>query len=144
MNQSGNYFFYFYEAKFRLELIYLIGFLRPIEVSIATASIHCWIQCFYLSHRLSGLDSASSFQCVSLLKKLAQEGRTIICVIHQPSSSILDMIDQLYLLAEGQCIYQGPIMDVTHFIFQATGLRCPSYHSSVSYNKRSQYENEMM
>ncbi|KAB0389913.1 hypothetical protein E2I00_008588, partial [Balaenoptera physalus] len=32
----------------------------------------------------SGLDSASCFQVVSLMKSLAQGGRTIICTIHQP------------------------------------------------------------
>lgn len=89
-------------------------------------------QVMFLDEPLSGLDSASSFQCASLMKSLAREGRTIICVIHQPNSSILDMIDQLYLIAEGQCIYQGPTMDVSHFIFQTTGLTHPSYHSSVS------------
>ena len=85
-------------------------------------------------HFCSGLDSVSCFQCVSHLKRLAQQGRMIICVIHQPSSSLLEMFDQLYFLAEGQCIYQGPTLDVTHFIYQATGLTCPIYHSSVCTN----------
>ena len=66
------------------------------------------------------------------MKKLAREGRTIICVIHQPSSSIFEMFDHLYLLAKGQCIYQGSIVDVIRNISATIGVECPSYHSPVS------------
>jgi ABC-type multidrug transport system ATPase subunit len=65
------------------------------------------------------------------MQRLARGGRTIICVIHQPSSSIFEMFDQLYLLAKGECIYQGPTTNVINFIYQATGIKCPSYHSPV-------------
>ena len=81
----------------------------------------------------SGLDSTSCIQCVSLMKNLARGGRTIICVIHQPSSSIFEMFDQLYLLAKGQCVYQGPTNGVIRFISKASNITCPSYHSPVSW-----------
>ncbi len=54
----------------------------------------------------SGLDSSSCAQCISLLKQLASEGRTIICTIHQPSARIFEMFDKLFLLGEGKNIYQ--------------------------------------
>uniref|UniRef100_A0A803XR62 ATP binding cassette subfamily G member 4 n=1 Tax=Meleagris gallopavo TaxID=9103 RepID=A0A803XR62_MELGA len=42
----------------------------------------------------SGLDSASCFQVVSLMRSLAQGGRTIICTIHQPSAKLFEMFDK--------------------------------------------------
>ena len=57
----------------------------------------------------------------------------MICVIHQPSSSIFEMFDRLYLLAEGKCIYQGLTSDLVTFFSSSINLICPSHHNPADF-----------
>lgn len=82
----------------------------------------------FLDEPTTGLDSSSSTQCIQLLKKLAQEGKTIICTIHTPSASLFELFDHIYALAEGCCIYQGSSQKLVPFLAEMD-LKCPEIYS---------------
>lgn len=82
----------------------------------------------------SGLDSSSTRQLVTVLQELAREGRTVICTIHQPSATILEMFDHLYAMAEGQCVYQGAVKGLLPYLEGCSPpLKCPPYHNPADY-----------
>ncbi|KAJ5156010.1 hypothetical protein N7492_008813 [Penicillium capsulatum] len=64
----------------------------------------------------TGLDATSAFQIVRTLKRLAQDGRTVIVSIHAPRSEIWSLFDNVILLARGSALYSGPVSEsLSHF-----------------------------
>lgn len=82
----------------------------------------------FLDEPTTGLDSSSSTQCIKVLKKLALEGKTIICTIHTPSALLFEMFDHVCTLADGSCIYQGASSNVVPFLAELD-LQCPANFS---------------
>ena len=62
----------------------------------------------FLDEPTSGLDSASAFFVIQTLRNIARDGRTVISSIHQPSSEVFALFDDLFLLSGGQTSYFGP------------------------------------
>ncbi|KAH8378019.1 hypothetical protein KR093_008498, partial [Drosophila rubida] len=86
----------------------------------------------FLDEPTTGLDSSSSFDTIQLLRSLANEGRTIVCTIHQPSTNIYNLFNLIYVLSSGQCTYQGTPQNTVTFL-KTIGLECPAYHNPADF-----------
>uniref|UniRef100_A0A1Q3FN52 Putative the eye pigment transporter n=1 Tax=Culex tarsalis TaxID=7177 RepID=A0A1Q3FN52_CULTA len=86
----------------------------------------------FLDEPTTGLDSSSSLYTIKLLQRLAREGRTIVCTIHQPSATVFEMFDHVYALADGHCVYQGSALNTVPYL-HSVGLQCPQYHNAADY-----------
>ncbi|MCD7471913.1 hypothetical protein HAX54_012709 [Datura stramonium] len=79
----------------------------------------------FLDEPTSGLDSAASYHVMNRIIKIAQEDmRTIVASIHQPSSEVFELFDNLCLLSYGKTIYFGSSSKANEF-FAANGFPCP-------------------
>ncbi|KAJ0714396.1 putative ABC-type xenobiotic transporter [Helianthus annuus] len=78
----------------------------------------------FLDEPTSGLDSASAFFVAHALKSVARDGRTVISSIHQPSSEVFALFDDLFLLSGGETVYFGETKEAIEF-FAESGFPCP-------------------
>ncbi|XP_059665330.1 ABC transporter G family member 15-like isoform X2 [Cornus florida] len=94
------------------------------RLSIALEILTC-PRLLFLDEPTSGLDSAAAFFVIHTLKNLARDGRTVISSIHQPSSEVFALFDDLFLLSGGETVYFGKANKAVKF-FSEAGFPCPS------------------
>jgi ABC-type multidrug transport system ATPase subunit len=85
-----------------------------------------------LDEPTSGLDSYQATQLTGFLRKLADSGKTIIAVIHQPSQQVFSMFDDLVLVSEGHMMYYGEIEKVRSYL-QSLGYPCTKDTGTAEY-----------
>jgi ABC-type multidrug transport system ATPase subunit/uncharacterized tellurite resistance protein B-like protein len=71
----------------------------------------------FLDEPTSGLSSRDSENLMDLLRDLTLKGKLIFTVIHQPSSEIFKMFDNVIILDQGGCMayYGNPVDSVIYF-----------------------------
>ncbi|XGW29054.1 hypothetical protein V3C99_008672 [Haemonchus contortus] len=72
----------------------------------------------------TGLDSFMAEHVVVVLSKLARNGRTVVCTIHQPASQLFLMFDRVMFLAGGRTAFFGTPRECIEF-FEQCGHPCP-------------------
>lgn len=81
----------------------------------------------------TGLDSYNAQKLVETLQELAAKRNTaILCTIHQPSSALFAMFDQVLLLSEGRMAFFGDPDDAIEF-FGEQGYKCPVNYNPAEY-----------
>jgi ABC-type glutathione transport system ATPase component len=70
----------------------------------------------FLDEPTSGLDSTAATALVQTLRDLADSGKTVIAVIHQPNQHVFAKFDDVLLVSEGKQMYFGPRQDVRAYM----------------------------
>ena len=90
-------------------------------------------QCLFLDEPTSGLDSAIALDVMQAVKFLSDEGRTVLCTIHQPSAAIYDLFGACILLRAGQVVYFGPGRTHVRDHFVGQGYPYQGYDNVAEY-----------
>ncbi|CAB4283780.1 unnamed protein product [Prunus armeniaca] len=91
----------------------------------------------FLDEPTSGLDSAASYHVMNRIVKLAHlDGRTVIASIHQPSSEVFELFQNLCLLSSGRTVYFGPASMAEQF-FASNGFPCPTLRNPADHYLRT-------
>ncbi|EYC09167.1 hypothetical protein Y032_0062g3395 [Ancylostoma ceylanicum] len=80
----------------------------------------------------SGLDAFMAGHVVAALRALADGGMTVVITIHQPSSQVYSLFNDVCLMACGRIIYLGPTEDA-HPLFESCGYPCPEYYNPADH-----------
>ncbi|MBZ3886961.1 ATP-binding cassette sub-family G member 2 [Sciurus carolinensis] len=86
----------------------------------------------FLDEPTTGLDSSTASAVLLLLKRISEQGRTIIFSIHQPQYSIFKLFDHLTLLASGKLIFHGPAQEALGY-FESIGYPCEPYNNPADF-----------
>jgi len=87
----------------------------------------------FLDEPTSGLDTFTAFAVIKAMQNMAhRQGRTIVSTIHQPSSDIFYLFDDLMVLAEGKVVYYGTVEGSIGY-FGRMGFGCPEYSNPADY-----------
>ncbi|XP_061730002.1 ATP-binding cassette sub-family G member 1-like isoform X2 [Cydia pomonella] len=86
----------------------------------------------FLDEPTTGLDDVASSTCVSLLKRVARGGRTVVCSLHTPSARLFAEFDHVYVVADGRCAYQGTSAGVVPFLNELN-LICPTTYNPADF-----------
>ncbi|KNC77312.1 hypothetical protein SARC_10225, partial [Sphaeroforma arctica JP610] len=86
----------------------------------------------FLDEPTSGLDTYTAFSVVQTLKQLAASGRTVVATLHQPSSELFHMFDDLTLMAMGRIMYMGESSQTVKY-FADLGFQCPNFTNPADF-----------
>ncbi|KAL4715556.1 hypothetical protein ACJJTC_009182 [Scirpophaga incertulas] len=86
----------------------------------------------FLDEPTTGLDDVASSTCLSLLKRVARGGRTVVCSLHTPSARLFAELDHVFVVAGGRCAYHGSAAGVVPFLADLN-LPCPTTYNPADF-----------
>eukprot|EP01031_Cornospumella_fuschlensis_P038813 gene38813-47202_t len=95
------------------------GQLKRLSIAVEIVALPDVI---FLDEPTSGLDSLIALEVMQVVRRLADQRRTCVSTIHQPSPQVFELFDLVLLIAAGRMVYFGPSTQVLAYF---TGLGFP-------------------
>ncbi|KAJ1738565.1 hypothetical protein LPJ78_001945 [Coemansia sp. RSA 989] len=86
----------------------------------------------FLDEPTSGLDAHSALMVMRQLKAVADSGCTVVTVLHQPSSEMFALIDDLLILFEGRTVFMGERASLVNYL-DRLGYPCGMYSNPADH-----------
>ena len=87
----------------------------------------------FLDEPTTGLDAFNSFGVMKRVQAIAKDqGRTVICSVHQPRFTIFELFDKVMLMSRGEVAYFGPSSEAIS-VFSSLGHHCPEHENPADY-----------
>ncbi|XP_019448177.1 PREDICTED: ABC transporter G family member 36-like [Lupinus angustifolius] len=81
----------------------------------------------------TGLDSSTTFQIVKCFQQIVHLTQaTIFMSLLQPAPETFDLFDDIFLISDGQIVYQGPRDHIVEF-FESCGFKCPDRKGTADF-----------
>lgn len=87
--------------------------------------------CLILDEPTTGLDSAQALKVIEILSMMKTE-KIVLFTIHQPRSSIVELLDHVFFLVKGQIVYRGPGSGVAAYLHDL-GFECPLHFNPFDF-----------
>eukprot|EP00494_Astrolonche_serrata_P029949 UN30216 len=85
-----------------------------------------------LDEPTSGLDSTTARDLIDILVELRNQGKNVICSIHQPSSNMFYKFDKIVVIADGRNVYDGKPDDLVEY-FESLKFECPKNYNPADF-----------
>ncbi|KAJ1941363.1 hypothetical protein GGF37_003585, partial [Kickxella alabastrina] len=86
----------------------------------------------FLDEPTSGLDAYSALMVTRKLKHITEIGRTVIAVLHQPSSEMFELFDDIVIIFEGRIVYTGERANLIDYLARI-GYPCAIYSNPADH-----------
>jgi len=88
------------------------GQLKRLSVAVEIMHLPAVI---FLDEPTTGLDSQIAHEVMCAVRNLADQNRTVITTIHQPSPATFNLFDKLLLLSNGRTTFFGPVDEAADY-----------------------------
>lgn len=112
------------EIRVRSDDVSYCSIMVMVVVVVALPSPPLFVNVCFVACACFVADAAAAMRVMTLLRRIATRGTTVLCSLHQPRPRVVDLLDKVILLSQGQVAYFGAPSDAASY-FASIGRPFP-------------------